>query len=429
MFLYPKFIRRKTVEVSPQELEERLLPFSYYESLSGPGKSTFLKRILLIRSVLKFEGMNGLQINEEMKIRICASMVQLSLRFSKFILPAFRRVLVYPERFYHAGWKKWMKGFTSGNGVVALSWNDFQHGYAVEDDNYNLGLHELAHALHVNLQAGYTSDPVFEHYFIHWTDKSYHEFQNISKNADHFLRQYGGTNIHEFFAVCVEHFFESPNEFQKALPDLFDRTKLLLNQDPLNQTGDYALDESSIRIRRSSQSFSLEEAEYRQRSWHWSLTLSFIGIFISPIIILVGLIDALVFPINVVKMVVAISLIGFVQYPIFKRRGWFDYMLFFVMYCIAGVGINGVALGVVINRVLAQDTHVEQHEVARQEPNGANHDIVYLAEPNKYDKYGYELSVANSYGRITQVTIELKDGFFGIQHVESVRVLQKERIQ
>ena len=47
-----------------------------------------------------------------------------------------------------------------------------------------------------------------------------------------FLRSYAGTNEAEFFAVAVEYFFERPQEFQTALPELYGTLGSLLRQDP-----------------------------------------------------------------------------------------------------------------------------------------------------------------------------------------------------
>ena len=39
-------------------------------------------------------------------------------------------------------------------------------------------------------------------------------------------------NEHEFFAVAVENFFERPQEFKNAIPELYSILSKLLNQDP-----------------------------------------------------------------------------------------------------------------------------------------------------------------------------------------------------
>ena len=53
----------------------------------------------------------------------------------------------------------------------------------------------------------------------------------IAKNL---LGDYAATNYHEFWAVAVEIFFESPGQFRHELPDLYEAMATVLNQDPLS---------------------------------------------------------------------------------------------------------------------------------------------------------------------------------------------------
>ncbi|MFZ6013111.1 MAG: zinc-dependent peptidase [Bacteroidota bacterium] len=54
--------------------------------------------------------------------------------------------------------------------------------------------------------------------------------------ADNFFRPYACTNVHEFFAVSVENFFERPAQFKNELPELYDILTQLLKQDPLKES-------------------------------------------------------------------------------------------------------------------------------------------------------------------------------------------------
>jgi Mlc titration factor MtfA (ptsG expression regulator) len=68
--------------------------------------------------------------------------------------------------------------------------------------------------------------------FDEWQEKAYIEFERMARNDQHpFLRKYASTNIHEFWAVCIEHFFEAPLEFRKQLPELYRAMSKILNQD------------------------------------------------------------------------------------------------------------------------------------------------------------------------------------------------------
>ena len=47
------------------------------------------------------------------------------------------------------------------------------------------------------------------------------------------FREYGATNIHEFFAVSSENFFERPNAFFAYDPNLYLSMTKIYNQNPL----------------------------------------------------------------------------------------------------------------------------------------------------------------------------------------------------
>jgi len=66
-------------------------------------------------------------------------------------------------------------------------------------------------------------------------------FMNLESEENSIIREYASLNFEEFFAVCIENFFERPLEFKAEFPQLFDEIKELLNQDttksnPLEQS-------------------------------------------------------------------------------------------------------------------------------------------------------------------------------------------------
>ena len=60
-------------------------------------------------------------------------------------------------------------------------------------------------------------------------------FENLSTDYEGIFRDYGSTNLGEFFSVSLEVFFEKPAYFAEHLPNLFKHTCLLLNQYPLSK--------------------------------------------------------------------------------------------------------------------------------------------------------------------------------------------------
>lgn len=221
-------------------IQRNLRDFEYYKGLSTEGKYNFIRRVRYTAFYKSFIGKNGLEVTDEMRVEVAASLVQLTYGYKKFEMPHFEEIWIFPEAFYHPVNRVGMKGFTSPKGIVALSWVDFKHGYAHKDDNYNLGLHELTHALHINSENTF-SNTHFRKHFSFWKRRSIIDFENLRSGTNTFLRDYGASNFHEFLSVCVEHFFESPEEFYEELPYLYIRTCILMGQNPMNVNDDYAL--------------------------------------------------------------------------------------------------------------------------------------------------------------------------------------------
>ncbi|TVR79216.1 MAG: hypothetical protein EA412_06920 [Chitinophagaceae bacterium] len=270
----------------------------FYQSLSFDGKRKFITRLIEFNKTKSYSGQKGLEITEEMKILVAASAIQLTFGLKNFLMRNIEKINLYPESFYipahrikgvfpppKKGEEEWVKirGKTSTKGVIGLSWKDFQIGYDIPDDNYNLGLHEMAHALKLSLEKGYDFDNNFSFYLDHWLDVGLQQFKKVKSGDSSFLRAYGGTNKHEFFAVCIEFFFESPIAFKKELPDIFNHLCVLLNLNPINDKDDFKLDPSYIeRVNLIPGRIPIPEKiekNYKYHSWHWTLTFVILGLF------------------------------------------------------------------------------------------------------------------------------------------------------
>ena len=221
--------------------ESYLTSISYYQNLSITGKAKFVDRLVSLMINKEFDGREELKVMEEMKVLISASAIQLTFGLKEYHLWHYHTIRVYPKEFYSKIMGLRMKGGTSPGGMIALSWKDFKEGYEHPNDKYNLGLHELAHALKLDVTKGDDFDSRFANYLDDWEGIGRREFEKLRDGRTSFLRAYGGTNMHEFFAVCVEHFFEVPEDFKRELPDLYNHLCYLLNQNPTNIENDCAL--------------------------------------------------------------------------------------------------------------------------------------------------------------------------------------------
>lgn len=205
--------------------------FLYYNTLDSNRKSLFIRRCLQFISEKEIMGANGFVPDNRVKALLAASAVQLTLGLETWKLDYFEAIVIYPGIFDNAAGNLKYKGETNIAGFIKLSWKSFTHGYMNASDNINLGLHEFSHALRFNSIRGAEQDYFLEHYFNSWLASAYEAYNDIRAGRPTIFRKYGGTNINEFISVCIEHFFESPEEIRTRYPVLYYSTAILLNQE------------------------------------------------------------------------------------------------------------------------------------------------------------------------------------------------------
>lgn len=214
---------------------------SWFGRLGLEGQSKFITRVHRFMRYRKFEGIRGQRLTPEMPVLLSASAVQLTFGLTDYKLKFLKTVRIAPEPVYSRMFKGHLRGAVSPNGVLMVSWPDFLKGYREDADNFNLGLHEMAHALKLDSAQSSTFDLRFATYISEWLRIGEGAFKLLQQRTPAYLHEYGGNNKHEFFAVCVEHFFETPEQFSQELPDVYNHLCKLLNQNPLNTSGDYKL--------------------------------------------------------------------------------------------------------------------------------------------------------------------------------------------
>ena len=85
--------------------------------------------------------------------------------------------------------------------------------------------------------------------YSNWLTVAKPVYESMKKNAGPpFLRSYAKSNIHEFWAVCVEHFFEAPLQFRDQLPALYSAMCNILNQDMAQRILDYSASQKQKNI-------------------------------------------------------------------------------------------------------------------------------------------------------------------------------------
>ena len=207
--------------------------FPYYERLDEFDQKKFAQKVQSFIMSKRFYGRGGIVIDENMKVLIAACAVQLTFGFPKVMLSHFKKILVYPDDYYSTINNTFHKGEINPRlGVIVLSWKHFLDGYVNGTDGRNLGLHEMAHALHLeNLIANKEFQFLDQSALQQWNELVHQELIKMKSSDSHFFRSYAATNEHEFFAIAVENFFERGEQFKEELPKLYHLLAVILRQD------------------------------------------------------------------------------------------------------------------------------------------------------------------------------------------------------
>jgi Mlc titration factor MtfA (ptsG expression regulator) len=211
--------------------------FAFYHLLHQHEQPVFRARIRNIIENKWFAGREGLEVSNEMMLLITATMAQLTIGIQRFYFPRFDRIVIFPDQFYSRLFEQDVKGLTVfHSGIILVSWKHYEEGYNNPTDKLNLGLHEMAHALYLD----YFGHRRMLYGFDDWSLIALPVFNEMQRNVHHpFLRDYAGANMHEFWAVSVEHFFEAPIEFRDKLPGLYKAMCQILKQDPAKRLERY----------------------------------------------------------------------------------------------------------------------------------------------------------------------------------------------
>lgn len=212
--------------------------FRYYNDLSKEDKILFEKRVQKFINMKSFVPRGRIkEVSAEMKTLIAAAAIQLTFGYPGIYFKHFWKIIIYETDYYSNITNHYHQGEVNTKGFIILSWNNFSKGYTEHNSGRNLGLHEMAHALKIE---NAIRNQEFD--FINYEDlKVFYklaaaEITVIRESGSSFFRPYAGTNIHEFFAVSVENFFERPAKFYTYNPPLFNIVAKLLRQNPLEKS-------------------------------------------------------------------------------------------------------------------------------------------------------------------------------------------------
>jgi hypothetical protein len=204
---------------------------AYFHRLSPETRERWLLRTYLFHKSKKFHYV-GVKQQEEMPILVSAVAAQLTLGLDRYSLNFFKDIHILQHDYHYGYYSLPFMGHVDSSGIY-LSWDNFLKGIHRADENSNVGLHEMAHALaYVNFITKTDEDKHFKKEFHQFSKVARPIFQEMQKGHKTLLGDYAATNYHEFWAVSVETFFENPFRFKYELPDLYMAMTKLLKQDP-----------------------------------------------------------------------------------------------------------------------------------------------------------------------------------------------------
>lgn len=203
----------------------------YFNELSAEYKYRFVNRVHHYRKQKQFHFI-GLEPKDEIEVLTTASAVQVTFGLKNYLMQHFKNIYILADAYRMDNDNELYIGHVAPEGIY-LSWRHFLFGYADNTDNINVALHEMSHALLFNNYfAKYGVDKSFRANYEKFSTTTGPILADVITKRKSYLRNYALTNIHEFWAVSVEAFFENPKDLKLNMPQLYDALCRVLNQDP-----------------------------------------------------------------------------------------------------------------------------------------------------------------------------------------------------
>lgn len=245
--------REKIVSVPFPRVWARILRnnISYYPYLSKLEKKRLRQLIQIFIAEKEWEGCNGLELTDEIRVTIAAQACLMILALPSDVYRRVESIYVYPstvlspERktgFFEVSMSPEAEptpviGEVHYRGPVILCWDAVQKDTRYPDRGFNVVYHEFAHKLDMlDGKADGTPPLHTREQYQQWIEVCSRVFLDLSDKVKRgkptFLDSYGATNEAEFFAVATESFFCKPKKLKNRRPALYRVLKEFYRQDP-----------------------------------------------------------------------------------------------------------------------------------------------------------------------------------------------------
>jgi MtfA peptidase len=230
--------RRKLVGQPLPEAWKRALErcVDVYPKLEGEARQRFEQDVRIFIAEQRIYGPRGAEVKDEIKVLIAASAAIMSHGMPGWEWPNLRDIVVYSTSFdedYEVAGDNPIAGMVHAQGPIVFSARDLKHGFCKPHDGLNVGLHELAHVMDFATGAANGVPAGMEWVgTAPWIQVVAERLKKIRAGRNQTLRDYGGKNEAELFAVAVEAFFERPRRLRKRDPELYGMLAEFFGQDP-----------------------------------------------------------------------------------------------------------------------------------------------------------------------------------------------------
>jgi len=218
-------------------LEEATFWFDRWE----PERQQKMIKIVKILIAEKYwEGCAGFALIEKHKVFIAAQAAMMLMGIDNYYFDKLHTILVFPNQFNRQSgdgvfvWKEWRIGEAWQRGPIVIAWKEFLEGL---EYGQNVVIHELAH--HIDgILGDMNGEPAFgdRQSSVKWRAILKRELQNLNdslrNDRETLLDPYGAESPVEFFAVCSEAFFESPQQLATDHPQLYQALTTIYHSDP-----------------------------------------------------------------------------------------------------------------------------------------------------------------------------------------------------
>ena len=215
--------------------------------LSRASRKSLRELALLFLHEKSLEPAGGLELTDAMGVRIAALACRPILALGLDAYAGFHSVIVYPGEFLvrgreyedEAGVVHTSDDVLSGEaweqGPVILGWEDVVA--SGQGNGFDVVAHEFAHKLDL-LDGAVNGVPALhvDMSYATWLEtfeRAYDALcEAVDRDEDTWLDPYAAEAPGEFFAVCTEAFFDTPDELRDAYPQIYAQLVLFFKQDP-----------------------------------------------------------------------------------------------------------------------------------------------------------------------------------------------------